>query len=141
MVARKISVSLPEPVAEAVSVAAERAGLSVSAWLTRAAAHSARTEAGLAAVAGPTLGGIFVDALTWRSVFWINVPLLAVALVASLHLVPQSRDARARRLDPVGATLSAAAIASSTYAVIEAPDIRPRIIAEIERRLQEPAKS
>ncbi|GIH74465.1 hypothetical protein Plo01_08940 [Planobispora longispora] len=42
--------SLPEEVAEAVSVAAERAGLSVSAWVTRAAAHSARVEAGLAAV-------------------------------------------------------------------------------------------
>jgi hypothetical protein len=48
---RKVSVSLPEEVAEAVSVAAERAGLSVSAWMTRAAAHSARVEAGLAAVA------------------------------------------------------------------------------------------
>ncbi|PZG18502.1 hypothetical protein C1I98_38345 [Spongiactinospora gelatinilytica] len=51
MAVRKLSVSLPEEVADAVVAAAERAGLTVSAWMTRAAANSARIEAGLAAVA------------------------------------------------------------------------------------------
>lgn len=81
---------------------------------------AAASGAGIAL--GPIVGGLLMERFSWGSVFWINVPLLAAALVASLHLVPQSRDARARRLDPVGATLSAAAIASFTYAVIEAPE-------------------
>jgi hypothetical protein len=48
---RKISVSLPEELAEAVAAAAERSGLTVSTWIARSAAHSARIEEGLAAVA------------------------------------------------------------------------------------------
>ena len=58
---------------------------------------------------------------SWSSVFWINVPLLAVAFVGALHLVPDSRDPHATRLDPVGALLSIAAIGSIVYAIIEAP--------------------
>ncbi|GGS99312.1 hypothetical protein GCM10010156_66710 [Planobispora rosea] len=51
MAVRKVSVSLPEEVLEAIGAAAEREGLSVSAWLARSAAHSIRIEAGLAAIA------------------------------------------------------------------------------------------
>jgi hypothetical protein len=55
-------------------------------------------------------------------VFWINVPLLAVALVGALHLVPDSRDPHATRLDPVGAALSIASISTLVYAIIQAPE-------------------
>jgi hypothetical protein len=51
MAVRKVSVSLPAELAASVSAAAGRAGLSVSAWLSRAAAHSIRIEQGLAAMA------------------------------------------------------------------------------------------
>ena len=81
---------------------------------------AAASGAGIAL--GPIVGGLLMERFSWASVFWINVPVLAAALVASLRLVPQSRDARARALDPVGAALSAVAIASLTYAVIEAPE-------------------
>ena len=58
---------------------------------------------------------------SWSSVFWVNVPLVAAALIGTLRLVPDSRDSRATRLDPVGAILSIVAIAALVYAVIEAP--------------------
>ena len=81
---------------------------------------AAASGAGIAI--GPIIGGALMREFSWASVFWINVPLLAVALVASMHLVPQSRDGRAPRLDPVGAALSIVAITGVTYAVIEAPE-------------------
>ena len=58
---------------------------------------------------------------SWSAVFWINVPLLGAAIIGAHHLVPDSRDPNATRLDPVGATLSTVAIGSLVYGVIEAP--------------------
>jgi EmrB/QacA subfamily drug resistance transporter len=80
---------------------------------------AAASGAGIAV--GPIVGGVLMREFSWASVFWINVPLLAAAVLGSLLLVPQSRDERAQRLDPVGAVLSVIAISSTTYAVIEAP--------------------
>lgn len=71
---------------------------------------------------GPIVGGLLMRQFSWASVFWINVPLLLVALVGARHLVPQSRDEGAGRLDPLGALLSAGAITLVTYGVIEAPN-------------------
>jgi len=71
---------------------------------------------------GPIVGGLLMRQFSWASVFWINVPLLLVALLGARHLVPQSRDEGAGRLDPLGALLSAGAITLVTYAVIEAPN-------------------
>ena len=84
------------------------------------AAWAAASGAGIAL--GPIAGGLLMQQFTWASVFWLNVPVLAVALVASLHLLPQSRDAHPVRLDPVGALLSVLAISAITYSVIEAPE-------------------
>ena len=81
---------------------------------------AAASGAGIAI--GPIIGGLLIRQLSWASVFWVNVPLLIVALIGSGHLVPQSRDPRAARLDPVGAVLSVMAITLVTYAVIEAPE-------------------
>jgi len=88
----------------------------------RAKAIAIWTAASGAGIAlGPIAGGILMRSFSWGSVFWINVPLLAVALVGTLHLVPDSRDPKGTRLDPVGALLSVAAIGSLVYAIIEAP--------------------
>ncbi len=59
---------------------------------------------------------------SWSSVFWINVPLLVAAFIGALHLIPDSRDPHATRLDPVGAGLSIAAISTLVYAIIQAPE-------------------
>jgi EmrB/QacA subfamily drug resistance transporter len=70
---------------------------------------------------GPVLGGWLLENFWWGSVFFINVPVIAVAVVAGLFLVPDSRDPAATPLDPIGAGLSTLGLASLTYALIEAP--------------------
>jgi EmrB/QacA subfamily drug resistance transporter len=70
---------------------------------------------------GPIVGGLLMRSFSWSSVFWINVPLLALAFIGTLHLVPDSRDPHATRLDPVGALLSSTAVGTLVYAIIEAP--------------------
>jgi EmrB/QacA subfamily drug resistance transporter len=78
---------------------------------------------GVGAALGPLLGGYLVDAVSWRAVFLINLPLgLFVVLSAPRH-VPETRDPMARgRLDVLGATLAALGLAGTTYALIQAPD-------------------
>ena len=60
---------------------------------------------GLALAVGPICGGALVDGFGWRSVFWINVPVVAIAVAATLRYVPESRAPLARRFDPVGQVL------------------------------------
>ena len=89
----------------------------------RAKAIAVWTAASGAGIAlGPIVGGALMRSFSWSSVFWINVPLLVAAIVGALHVVPDSRDPHATRLDPVGALLSVAAGGSLVYAVIQAPD-------------------
>ncbi|HUA07115.1 MAG TPA: MFS transporter [Solirubrobacteraceae bacterium] len=76
---------------------------------------------GLSIALGPVLGGALVDAVSWRAVFFVNVPIGAAAFVLTASLVPESRAAHPRRLDPVGQLLVIAALASLTYAIIEGP--------------------
>lgn len=89
----------------------------------RAKAIAAWTAASAAGIAlGPIIGGALMRTFSWSAVFWINVPILVAALVGAVHLVPDSRDPHATRLDPVGAVLSIAAISSLVYAIIQAPE-------------------
>jgi EmrB/QacA subfamily drug resistance transporter len=74
---------------------------------------------GLALALGPILGGGLVDAFGWRSVFWINVPVVAAAIVCAARFVPESRAARPRRFDPVGQVLMVGVLGSVVYAIIE----------------------
>ncbi len=74
---------------------------------------------GLALALGPIVGGVLVDSLSWRAIFWINVPILAVAILGTVLYVPESRAARTRRFDPVGQVLSIVLLGSLVYAIIE----------------------
>jgi EmrB/QacA subfamily drug resistance transporter len=78
---------------------------------------------GVAAALGPLLGGYLVDAVSWRAIFLINLPLgIFVAVMARRH-VPETRDPTAGgRLDYRGAALAALGLAGTTYALIEAPN-------------------
>ena len=78
---------------------------------------------GLALALGPILGGGLVDAFGWRSVFWINVPIVAAAIVCTALFVPQSRAPRARRFDPVGQALMVLVLGSGVYAIIESASL------------------
>ena len=64
---------------------------------------------GAALAVGPLLGGLVVDGLSWRWVFLVNVPIGAVLVVATLRVLPESREERPGRLDLAGMALFGAA--------------------------------
>ena len=76
---------------------------------------------GVGMALGPVVGGALVDAVGWRSVFWINVPIGIAAIALTARFVPESRAPHPRRLDPVGQLLVIAILGSLTYGIIEAP--------------------
>jgi EmrB/QacA subfamily drug resistance transporter len=78
---------------------------------------------GLALALGPILGGILVDGIGWRAIFWVNVPIVVAAIVLTAVFVPESRAARARRVDPVGQVLVIVVLASVVTAIIEAGNL------------------
>ncbi|MER6155519.1 MFS transporter [Streptomyces sp. NPDC001868] len=76
---------------------------------------------GISMAAGPIIGGVLVDSVGWRSIFWINLPVGLAALLLTWRYVPESRAPKARRPDPVGQLLVIVLLGSLTYAIIEAP--------------------
>jgi len=76
----------------------------------------------LGMVVGPIVGGWILEWADWTGVFLVNVPYAALILVATLRLVPETRDPHPGGLDPVGAVLSMAGLSSLVYGIIEAPN-------------------
>jgi EmrB/QacA subfamily drug resistance transporter len=78
---------------------------------------------GVAAAIGPLLGGYLVQALSWRTIFLINVPLGCLVGWLALRHVPESRaPATGGRLDYAGATSATLGLAGATYAIVEGPN-------------------
>jgi len=75
---------------------------------------------GLGVAIGPILGGYLVTHYWWGSVFLVNVPVVVVGLMAAIWLVPNSKDPRGSRADPVGAALSFVGLGTLLWAIIEA---------------------
>jgi EmrB/QacA subfamily drug resistance transporter len=81
--------------------------------------------AALAAVGiglGPLTGGLLLEWFDWSSVFLVNVPFAAAALLLGMRYVPESRDPRPGSFDLLGAALSTAGFSILVYAIIEAPE-------------------
>ena len=78
--------------------------------------------AGAGAAIGPVLSGVLLEHFWFGSVFLVNLPIVALALVSGALLVPTSRDPRRRRLDPVGGLLSMVGLFALLYAIIEGPE-------------------
>ena len=76
---------------------------------------------GLSMALGPVLGGVLVATVGWRGIFWVNIPVGIAAIILTALVVPESRAAHPRRLDPVGQVLIIVMLASLTYAIIEGP--------------------
>ena len=75
---------------------------------------------GVATALGPFVGGWLIDALSWRWIFFMNVPLAVIAVLAALAWVPSSRAAyRAAPFDILGAVLGALGLAGIVYALID----------------------
>lgn len=78
---------------------------------------------GVGVAAGPITGGWLLEHFAWGAIFWVNVPVAAIAIVGGLLFVPTSRDPAAPPIDGPGLVLSAAGITALVYTIIEAPNV------------------
>ncbi|MDQ0952964.1 EmrB/QacA subfamily drug resistance transporter [Streptomyces phaeochromogenes] len=90
---------------------------------------------GLAIAIGPITGGVLLDHFWWGSVFLINVPIVILALGLMIWLVPDSRDPKPGRIDPVGVVLSVVGLVLLVYGIIKGGQLAdftdPTVLATI----------
>src|ERR671915_190782 len=78
---------------------------------------------GVSAAVGPLVGGWLIEAVSWRAIFFINIPLGVFVVWAARRHVPESRDPTiSGRLDFAGSALASLALAGITFAAIQAPE-------------------
>jgi EmrB/QacA subfamily drug resistance transporter len=75
--------------------------------------------AGVATIAGPTLGGLLVTAFDWRWIFFVNLPFGVIALVATFIIIPDLRLGRRHRIDVPGVLLASGALLAICYGLVE----------------------
>jgi EmrB/QacA subfamily drug resistance transporter len=75
--------------------------------------------AGVATVAGPTLGGLLVTWRSWRWIFFVNVPIGVIVLGLAFILIPDLRPGRRHRLDIPGVALASASLLAICYGLVE----------------------
>ncbi|WP_327086173.1 MFS transporter [Nonomuraea sp. NBC_01738] len=73
---------------------------------------------GLAVAIGPITGGLLIEHFWWGSVFLINVPIVVISMVLIGYVVPESRDPRPSKLDPIGVLLSIIGLVAVVYGII-----------------------
>jgi EmrB/QacA subfamily drug resistance transporter len=73
----------------------------------------------LAPILGPTIGGVIVDNMSWRWIFFVNVPIGAIALVAAWRILPRGGHQAGERLDVIGLVLMAVGVPLLTYGLAE----------------------
>ncbi|RDB48392.1 MFS transporter [Tsukamurella tyrosinosolvens] len=74
---------------------------------------------GVSTAVGPLVGGVLIDSLGWPSVFWVNLPICAVALGLTYAVVPESKAAVPRSIDPLGQVLAIAVMFTAVFGLIE----------------------
>jgi EmrB/QacA subfamily drug resistance transporter len=78
--------------------------------------------AGISIAAGPLIGGLLVQAIDWRAIFWVNIPVGIAAMLLTQKFVPESKAPHPRRLDPVGQVLMILTLGLLVFGIIEAPN-------------------
>ncbi|MFE1952311.1 MULTISPECIES: DHA2 family efflux MFS transporter permease subunit [Streptomyces] len=90
---------------------------------------------GLAIAIGPITGGLLLDHFWWGSVFLVNVPIVILAVVLMIALVPDSKDPKPGRIDLVGVALSIVGLVLLVYGIIKGGDegdfTSPQVLATI----------
>lgn len=89
---------------------AERRGTAFGIW---------GAVAGVATIAGPTLGGLLVTWFDWRYIFFINLPIGVIVIAAAALLIPDLRTGRRHRLDLPGVLLASASLLAICYGLVE----------------------
>lgn len=87
---------------------------------------------GISMALGPIVGGALIEYVSWRSVFWVNLPICALAIALTALFVPESKSATRRAFDPIGQGLGMAFLFGIVYVLIEGPMMGwtdPRTIA------------
>jgi len=77
---------------------------------------------GFAVGIGPTVGGLLTQ-ISWRYIFFINVPIVIFAFIFTLLVVTESRDARKQHVDWIGVVLSIAFLVTFNYGMIQGPQL------------------
>ena len=75
--------------------------------------------AGVATIAGPTLGGLLVTAFDWRYIFFVNLPVGVIVLVLTMFIIPDLRPGRRHRIDVPGVLLASAGLLAICYGLVE----------------------
>ena len=79
---------------------------------------------GISMALGPIVGGALIEFVDWRSVFWINLPICALAILLTAIFVPESKSATMRDVDPIGQGLGMAFLFGIVFVLIEGPGSR-----------------
>ncbi len=74
---------------------------------------------GISMALGPIVGGALIEFVGWRSVFWINLPICAGAIILTAIFVPESRSATMRDLDPIGQALAVTFLFAVVFVLIQ----------------------
>ncbi|MER5420853.1 MFS transporter [Streptosporangium roseum] len=86
---------------------------------------------GIAVAIGPITGGLLIEHFWWGSVFLINLPIVLVGIVLITLVVPESRDPKPSKLDPVGVVLSIVGLVALTFSIIRAGELATVTSAEV----------
>lgn len=76
---------------------------------------------GISMALGPIVGGALIEYVDWRAVFWINLPICALAILLTAIFVPESKSATMRDIDPIGQLLGVAFLFGVVFVLIEGP--------------------
>jgi EmrB/QacA subfamily drug resistance transporter len=76
---------------------------------------------GIAMSIGPIVGGLLIETVSWRAVFWINLPICVAAIVLTAVFVPESKSTTMRNIDPLGQVLAVLFLFGVVFALIEGP--------------------
>jgi EmrB/QacA subfamily drug resistance transporter len=86
---------------------------------------------GLAVAIGPITGGVLIEHFWWGSVFLVNVPIVAIGLVLIGTIVPESRDPKPSKLDPIGVLLSVVGLVAVVYGIIQGGELATIASAQV----------